>query len=546
MSSHYITFDFYLDNMTKILYNLLDKFQGHRLSLRIITPYFFSVNQDFIIMSKRAIIIIIVVVLALFVISGGVLASDPVYINSASDIFDGLFSSLYAIGEAGTAQLTADQVWVLSADGLVRLGSETAEEKEDPFEEAENRTLLYDDGSIKLKSTVVKVGLRYYYSKSRDSSLYSANLENHVGSGYAFGYYDEDRVFNELARTDETKITMRITDGSGIGVYITGTDTLIYELEYTDADNMLAIHPLCEELDENGELVESGEAITWFKGNKYYGDFEYVYLGGDGITVINVVDIERYVMGVCASEMSESWPVEAIKAQAVAARTYVQKNMMVSSYYSICGFDVTNDTYCQAYSGCTKVGDNIEQAVLETANQYITYKGSFIDALYFSSDGGATEDNINVNGNRYHPYLTGVIDPYEQKTDGINPYSKWTVQFTPFNLASRVGLEDIDEIEVTNSATGNVIKLVFISSGGERAVLERSACRTALGLFSIRYSISVDEYTGNYVFEGSGWGHNLGMSQYGAYAMAGYYDKTYKDILGFYYTEVGLSYGSEE
>ncbi len=475
-------------------------------------------------MSKRYLIIILVLVLALFVLSGIGLASDPIYINSADGVFDGALSSLYAIGGEGTALIFGDSAWALTGSGLAMLGRQ-------PDDDIGSSGLEYADGSIAIKSNVVKVGLKYYYSSSRNSSLEKANLENAVGSGYAFGYFDADRIFHELDRTEQTKITMRITSGTSIGIYITGTDSILYEHEDSSIENMLAVMP----------LSSAGDAVTWFSGYKYYGGFEYVILGG-GVNVINVVDLEKYVMGVCASEMNDSWPLEALKAQAVCARTYAQKLIGSSVYLGRCGFDLTNDTYCQAYSGCSNVGLNIQAAVLATANQYITYKGSLIDALYFSSDGGATESNVNVNGNDYHPYLMGKLDPYEAMSNFINPYSSWKTELTPAVLGGKVGLNKIVSVVPTLSATGNVIKLELTDINGNTAVLERDACRTRLGMFSLRYSVSVKE-NGNFLFTGSGWGHSLGMSQYGAYSMARYYELTYKDILGFYYTGVGLSYG---
>ncbi len=406
-------------------------------------------------------------------------------------------------------------------------------ESEKPEEDEPNTGLLYTNEQISIKSNIVKVGLNYYYSANRDSGLAEARLENAVGKGYAYGYYDSQRKFVELGRTDAGQLSMRIIGSTGIGVYNTLSEELIYKLDNTDSSHMLGICPLSE-----GE-----ESITWFAKNKYYGGFEYTVLGGNKITVINVVDIEKYVMGVCAREMNENWPIEALKAQAVAARTYVQKSIKNTSYYTRCGFDVTNDTYCQAYSGCFDVGNNIRDAVKATENQYITYNGGFIDALYFSSDGGATEDNVNVNGNNAHPYLKGVIDIYEASTDSINYMSSWSVIFTPKQLAEKLALGGIvTKAEPTFSEMGNVIKLVLTSSSGETRTLQRGGCRTSLGLNSIRYEINIDE-NGNFVFKGRGWGHNLGMSQFGAYGMAKHYEKSYKEILGFYYTGVGLSNG---
>lgn len=456
----------------------------------------------------------------------GVFAAGTIYINSPEGAYDGSGGGLYAIGSGGVQLLRGDSVFALTAQGLAELLLPGAAEDDS------GSGLVYTDGEIAIKSNTVKVGLRYYYSAYRDSGVEEARLENAVGSGYAFGYFDESRRFVELSRTAETKLSMRVMEGSGIGVYATDSGELIYSIEATDAVNKLGILPLCE-----GE-----DAVTWFSGTKYYGGFEYAVLGAGKISVINVVDIEKYVMGVCASEMSKSWPVEALKAQAVAARTYVQKAMMATTYHTRCGFDVTADTYCQAYSGCSKLGENIITAVEETANQYITYNGAYIEALYFSSDGGATEDNVNVNGNNGHPYLKGVIDPYEYMSDSINSMSSWTKVFSPDELAEKTELSDVVAIEPEFSEMGNVIKLTFTSSNGQTATLLRGSCRTGLGLNSIRYTVSQDA-DGNFVFEGRGWGHNLGMSQFGAYSMAKYFDKTYKDILGFYYTGVGLSYG---
>ncbi len=478
-------------------------------------------------MNKKVIIILLTIVLTLLVISSVAFAAGSVYINTASDAYDGPLSKLYAIGRDGVALLNGNDVYALSAEGLVSVSG-----GEDDADDDADSGLVYTDGEIVVKSNIVKVGLNYYYSANRDSGLVEARLENEVGHGFAFGYYDSARTFNELARTDITRLSMRVTSGSGIGAYDTDTGELIYSQDYTDAANMLAILPLCD----------AGEAVTWFSGYKYYGGFEYAVLGADKITVINVVDIEKYVMGVCGSEMSDAWPIEALKAQAVAARTYVQKNIMNTTYYSRCGFDVTNDTYCQAYSGCSKIGENIIAAVEETANCYITYNGALIDALYFSSDGGATEDNYNVNGNKAHPYLKGKLDPYEGMTDSFNYLSSWTVTFTPLELGEKLGIGSVVSIQPTFSDVGNVIKLVVTSVSGETRTLLRGGCRTSLGLNSIRYTVSTNAY-GEIVFEGRGWGHNLGMSQYGAYSMAKYYEKSYKEILGFYYTDVGLSYG---
>ena len=460
-------------------------------------------------------------VLAAVVLAFGAGAVKNIYINGEPTALTG---DIFAVGSGGVGALSEGELYALTAEGLERIGGSAAPSGQ--F----GAGLVYDDGSVSIPYTTLFVGLRYYYSAARNTTLGSANLENAVGSGYELGYYDYNRVFHPVGRTQERQLTMRPTEDNGVGVYITGTDTLLYECPYTGVNCMVGVRPLCD-----------GDAVTWFAGKRYNGSFAYSVQGG-GLTVVNVVDIERYVMGVCASEMGESWPVEALKAQAVAARTYAANYVNRSVYYNSCGFDLTGDTYCQAYSGCGSVGANITEAVTATVGQYVTYNGSLCDVQYFSSDGGGTEDNINVNGNSSHPYLRGVIDPYEAMTDSINYYSSWTVEMTPQQLGAKVGIGSVTDARTELSATGNVIKLTLTDTEGRQAVAERDACRTRLGVPSLRYSVS--QTAAGFVFTGSGWGHSLGMSQYGAYAMAAYYGATYKDILGFYYTGVGLSYGA--
>lgn len=477
--------------------------------------------------------------LALFSAAAGVgaIADYSVYVNTKGETMELEKGSTYAVGSVGMGLIDEDEVYVLTANGLEKLsdsgsGSSIPSHGNSDYEGGGG--LLYDDGTVEIASDKVFVGLKYYYSPARDTGLDAANLENAVGRGYEFGYFDEDREFISLDYTDETRITMRIIPGTraDIGVYITGTEYLLFEAKGTNSQNMLAVRPVCEQTD----------AVTWFAGHRYYGDFAYAMLGGGKITVINAVDMEKYVMGVCSREMGSSWPLEALKAQAVAARTYAVRNIKNSIYYYNGGFDVTGDTYSQAYSGCDAVGSRIERAVEETENEYLTWDGGLCDAQYFSSDGGATEDNKNVYGNSDHPYLIGVMDPYESAVDSINNYSEWSRTMTASELGAIVGLPDVKWVDAEYSDTGNVIKLTFTSSSGREAIISRSYCRTTLGLPSIRYSVEKDR-AGDFVFSGSGWGHNVGMSQFGAYAMAEYYDKTYKDILGFYYTGVGLSYG---
>lgn len=482
-------------------------------------------------MKNKTLKLIIIILVISIVVALPISAAAEIYVNNGDLLSAGLDVS-YAIGSDGVLQLGKTSAYVLSSRGVYEIGA-TLEE-------------MYPGGGglvsvgdpISINFDTVKVGLAYYYSDARNTAVSVARLENAVGRGYGFGYFDENRRFVELASTEANHLTIKIVEGTSIAVYSTADNVEVYRLDYTDKNNYLGIMPKAE---------EGVDAITWFSGNKYFGGFEYAVLGGGKITVVNVVDLEKYVMGVCSREMSESWPLEALKAQSVAARTYVGNSIGSSTYYTKCGFDVTGDTYSQAYSGCGLVGSNITLAALQTAGEYLTYNGTLCNAMYFSSSGGATEDSYNVYGNKYHPYLAGVFDPYEEAANNINQRSEWEKTLTPAQVASIFGLKDVISLTPTYSVidgkeTGNVIELTAVSSSGASQTIRRDACRTSMGMNSIHYTIEKNSF-GNYVFRGGGWGHNVGMSQFGAYAMAKHYSKTYQDILGFYYTGVSLSYG---
>jgi stage II sporulation protein D len=440
-------------------------------------------------------------------------------------------------------------------------------------------TLSAVGASAAVSNDTVKVGLRY-----GSSVMESANLENYQGSGYAFGYFDSSRQFVPMGYTDVTTITMTPDAWGGITVTVTGTSQVVY----TCVDSTLGVMP----------QDPGGDPITWFKGYRYRGGFEYTCSNG-GLQVVNVVGLEDYVKGVIPHEMNGSWPLEALKAQAVCARTFACRSSKHASY----GFDVCATIDCQVYNGVATSTALSDQAVDETAGQCIRYNGQLIEAVYHSSDGGATEDGANVWGGDT-PYLKGKTDPYEAQT--TIPNYNYTVTYTPAELTwvlqnSGYSIGNVVDVYVAErSALGNVTKVVFVDDTGKSLTVTGQACSTAFysttlgknvaslrftisggsggGGFSVNGSSSLQSLTGasvisgggtlsalqegthsavtssgtvtlsesgtassgsQFVITGTGNGHNVGMSQYGAKAMAelGY---TYVDILNFYYTGVTI------
>ena len=427
----------------------------------------------------------------------------------------------------------------------------------------------------------VRVGLRY-----GSSAMSSANLENDEGSGYEFGYFEADGTFVSLDETDETAITMSPAGRPGIQVTITGTDHVLYE----SGEDTLGVLPM------------GRDPVTWFRGSRYRGGFEYTVSGG-GLQVVNVVDLEDYVKGVLPSEMSPSWDLEALKAQAVCARTYA----VMTTKHASDGFDLCATTHCQAYSGVSGAEDSTDRAVDETAGECLYYGGELAEAYYHSSDGGATEDAENVWGTEI-PYLLGKEDPYEAQTS-IPSYS-WSVSYTWEELTwvlqnSGYDIGDVVDAYVSEyTDLGNVYSVTFVDSRGNTLVRTGDNARmafysTTLGknVPSLRFSISggtggggssvavnsasntLSSLDGAAVISGTGGlsrldgehhtaisasgretvsgggtsgghasrdgitvtgtgsGHNVGMSQYGARAMAEQ-GCDYIDILEFYFTGI--------
>lgn len=557
-------------------------------------------------------------ILALLLIAGllpalPAAAAGDIYVNGSNNVLSGGLGSAYAVGSGGTGFVTGN-AYVMTADGITTIGggsgSSTGSERPGRDETSPTPSHLSVTGSISLPYSKIRVGLYYYDGSSsiRNSTLESANLENEVGYGYLFGWYDSSRVFHQVGYTNETQITMAmdknvtISSGAGLGCYhimlpgayysfeeasaaaaqyggfpayyngqyyalvgsfmsiseaqsamswygVSGTvytasqycvtvcrttdGTILFEFD-CGRDQNLAVSP----------QSSSGKAVTWFKGYQYYGDFEYVRRSGEKLTVINIVDIEDYVKGVLPYEMSGSWPIEALKAQALCARTYAASHFNANDYY---GFDVTNDTYSQVYRGLNSATSTSDAAVDATAGIYILYKGEPITAMYCSSNGGATENSENVMSSAVG-YLRGKVDSFEAAAASINANSSWTYTFTRQELAAKANtlgfsIASADKIELTYSDTGNVIGIKLTDSNGRSASFSKSSCynfcTSTLGIKSISFEIK--ENGDSVTFIGSGWGHSLGLSQFGAYAMAKTYGFTYDQIVNFYFTDITLA-----
>jgi stage II sporulation protein D len=263
-------------------------------------------------------------------------------------------------------------------------------------------------------------------------------------------------------------------------------------------------------------------------GDRWYRGSVQAIATNKRLLVVNHVDLEQYLYSVLGAEMSSTFPLEALKAQAVAARTYALYRRQSTSQKL---FDLDNSQISQVYRGLSGEADTTQAAVNATLGQIMTYQGKPILAVFHSASGGHTENVEDIWSGR-KPYLRGVPD-YDLGSPGY----EWSQAFTAAQLSQSLKVKQIRTLAPDRvTSFGSVVSLKIV--GDTTKVLPGSQVRTALKLRSLRFTISSTP-TG-FLFTGRGYGHALGMSQWGAYYLA-QQGMAYPQILAHYYRDVELS-----
>lgn len=247
---------------------------------------------------------------------------------------------------------------------------------------------------------------------------------------------------------------------------------------------------------------------------------------------IESVALEEYVSGVVAAEMSADFPDEALKAQAIAARTYIVRHLLNNP-----GEPVTDTTQQQAYTSRDIAQnlagfDRIQAATLATAGQILLYEDEPIEALYFSTSNGYTANGEDYYEGANLPYLRSVASPWDE---AISPQYEQTQTFSAAQVRRLLDLteQQLAEMTITQRTSGGYVQTV---TAGRQQRTGR-AVREALGLASADFTWSFD---GDHVtFTTLGYGHGVGMSQYGARGMAADGNR-YQEILAYYYPSTEL------
>lgn len=282
---------------------------------------------------------------------------------------------------------------------------------------------------------------------------------------------------------------------------------------------------------KEGIVFETKEGFT-LNGIEYYGTLKFIPYNGNMI-VINELNIEDYVKGVLPHEMSPDWPIEALKAQAVAARTYAMFHILKNN--GNIPYDVDNTTKYQVYNGKEKINWAVEQAVDRTKYEIAVYNDKVI-ATYFSAlCGGHTDSAKNVFGISV-PYLEGVECPYcnaqiKTWTNALS-YNELNNDFANYS----VNVDEKSSFGITmdpksGKATNIKIDNNDISSRDFRSVLSPKLVPSL--------NFTINKIDNGIIITGKGSGHGVGMCQWGAYGMAQVH-KNYEDILKFYYNGIDI------
>lgn len=280
-----------------------------------------------------------------------------------------------------------------------------------------------------------------------------------------------------------------------------------------------------------------------FISDRWYRGRTLVVPTSGGITAVNYVPLEQYLYSVVGAEMPPSWSLEALKSQAVAARSYA---LYQRQHGANTVFDLGDTTTWQVYGGLEKEAPSTRAAVDATQGQVLTYQGQIINAVFHSCAGGHTE-NVEDVWTSPLPYLRGVPSPDRDLSE-----CQWSpVTFTANELSDQLGYEGtISAVSVQRHPHGRVISLTIEGTAGSITV-EGDDVRDRLGLKSTLFSVdsergrvasagNVPSTPARFQISGSGNGHGIGLSQYGAYRLA-QLNWNYQQILLHYYTGVGLA-----
>ena len=283
------------------------------------------------------------------------------------------------------------------------------------------------------------------------------------------------------------------------------------------------------------------DAAVEIDGKRYRGNLILrLDPGADTVTIVEEIGIEDYLLGVLPYEMEPTWPLEALKAQAVVARTFAYTQM---GKYKKDGFDLTTDTRSQVYGGRGAESPAVRQAVEATRGEVLGYKGQILSVYYHACCGGHTENVARAWGGDAPAPLWGVRDKY----CNASPLRTWTAFVSYPDLLAALMKRTLtggklSRFEISRADGAGYVLAFAAKVGAETIRVKGAELRAALGaniLRSVRI-LRLKKQRKGVTFVGSGSGHGVGLCQWGARLQAER-GRSYEKILSFYFPGSTLS-----
>ena len=274
---------------------------------------------------------------------------------------------------------------------------------------------------------------------------------------------------------------------------------------------------------QNGAfLISSDSPIYVDKIKRNYGGAISFRVNNKNLDIVNRVEMDEYLKGVLPKEMSPSFPMESLKAQALCSRSFAINNY---NKFIKNGYNLDDTTRSQVYYGKDVEEKTTNKAVEETIGQVIKYDGKVAETIFCASSGGYTVASSEAWGGNSVPYLISKEDPYS-----VHP---WKYELKNSDL-KKLNLSDVFSVSLDYNNSNRVNNLTFSTSKGD-VKIKATDFRNKIGNTIIKSTLFDVNVIGNKVFvSGKGYGHGVGMSQYGAVEMAKK-GSNYKDIIEFYF-----------
>ncbi|HEX4047107.1 MAG TPA: SpoIID/LytB domain-containing protein [Elusimicrobiota bacterium] len=284
-------------------------------------------------------------------------------------------------------------------------------------------------------------------------------------------------------------------------------------------------------------------AVIKVGADRYRGTLILRLDPGQTVTIVEVTPLEDYLQGVLPFEMDPDWPIEALKAQAVVARSFAYANM---GKFKKDGFDLTADTRSQMYRGITEVNANVRRAVGETRGEVLGWHGQLLRVYYHACCGGRTENAAEAWGGdpaATPEPLRGVKDPW----CSASPLMHWKAYFAWQDVVAAIEERrrlpgPLRSLKIGRRDLAGYVRDFIARSGGKKVDVKASDLRAALGAGDLKSTrvTRIEARKKGLEFFGSGSGHGVGLCQWGARIQAEK-GRTYEQILRFYFPGADLS-----